>query len=144
MTTPNDPTRSHGPLDAVIAGYLLAVEAGGGPDRQEWLDRHPEHAQALRAFFADLDRMNRVASPLRLADGWSRPAPSMPMTRPCRRPSATSATTSCWVTIRTFKTGAGPRPSATSATTSCWRRSPGAGWGSSPRRARCRSTGWWR
>jgi serine/threonine protein kinase len=65
----NDLTRSHGSLDAVIAGYMLAVEAGGGPNRQELLDRHPEHAEALRAFFADLDRMDCVASPLRLADG---------------------------------------------------------------------------
>jgi serine/threonine-protein kinase len=69
VTAPNDPTRSHGPLDAVIAGYLLAVEAGGVPNRQELLDCHPERADALRAFFADLDRIGRVASPLRLAVG---------------------------------------------------------------------------
>src|SRR5262249_56595233 len=60
---------SHSSLDAVIAAYMLAVEAGEAPNRQELLDRHPEHADALRAFFADLDRMDRVASPLRLADG---------------------------------------------------------------------------
>src|SRR5262249_9020513 len=59
---------SHSSLDAVIAGYMLAVEAGEVPNRQELLDRHPEHAEALRAFFADLDRMDRVASPLRVAD----------------------------------------------------------------------------
>ncbi len=69
MTTPNDPTMSHDSLDAVIAGYLLAVEGGEVPNRQELLDRHPEHADALHAFFADLDRMDRVASPLRLAGG---------------------------------------------------------------------------
>jgi WD40 repeat protein len=69
MTTPNDPTRSHDSLDAVIAGYMLAVEAGEVPNRQDLLDRHAEHADALRAFFADLDRMDRVASPLRLAGG---------------------------------------------------------------------------
>ena len=69
MSTPNDPTISHDSLDAVIAAYMLAVEAGDVPNRQELLDRHPEHAEALRAFFADLDRMDRVASPLRLADG---------------------------------------------------------------------------
>ena len=69
MTTPNDPTMSHDSLDAVIAAYMLAVEAGEVPNRQELLDRHPEHADALRAFFADLDRMDRVASPLRMADG---------------------------------------------------------------------------
>ena len=69
MTTPNDPTMSHDSLDAVIAAYMLAVEAGDVPNRQELLDRHPEHADALRAFFADLDRMDRVASPLRMAGG---------------------------------------------------------------------------
>jgi WD40 repeat protein len=60
---------SHDSLDAVIAAYMLAVEAGEVPNRQELLDQHPEHADALRAFFADLDRMDRVASPLRIADG---------------------------------------------------------------------------
>jgi WD40 repeat protein len=60
---------SHDSLDGIIAAYMLAVEAGGVPNRQELLDCHPEHADALRAFFADLDRMDRVASPLRLAGG---------------------------------------------------------------------------
>src|SRR3954466_10893344 len=60
---------SHDSLDAVIAGYMLAVEAGDVPNRQQLLDQHPEHAEALRAFFADLDRMDRVASPLRMAGG---------------------------------------------------------------------------
>ena len=69
MTTPNDPTMSHDSLDAVIAGYMLAVEADDVPNRQELVDQHPEHADALRAFFADLDRMDRVASPLRVAGG---------------------------------------------------------------------------
>ena len=112
MTTPNDPTMSHDSLDAVIAAYVLAVEAGEVPNRQELLDRHPEHADALRAFFADLDRMDRVASPLRLADGLD----------------ATGAVEGTATPRR--------RPSATSATTSCWRRSPAAGWGSSTRRGR--------
>ncbi len=68
-TTPTDPTMSHGSLDAVIADYMLAVEGGEVPNRQELLDHHPEHSEALRAFFADLDRMDQVASPLRIADG---------------------------------------------------------------------------
>jgi eukaryotic-like serine/threonine-protein kinase len=69
VTTPNDPTMSHDSLDAVIAGYMLDVEAGDVPNRQELLDQHPEHADSLRAFFADLDRLDRVASPLRVAGG---------------------------------------------------------------------------
>jgi len=69
VSTPNDPTISHDSLDAVIAAYMLAAEAGDVPNCQELLDQHLEHAEALQAFFADLDRMDRVASPLRLADG---------------------------------------------------------------------------
>jgi eukaryotic-like serine/threonine-protein kinase len=68
MTTPHDPTVSHDSLDAVIAAYMLAVEAGEVPNRQALLDQHSEHADALGAFFVDLDRMDRVASPLRIAD----------------------------------------------------------------------------
>ncbi len=69
MSTPNDPTMSHDSLDAVIAAYMLAVEAGEVPVRQELLDRHPEYAEALREFFTDLDRIDRIASPLRVAKG---------------------------------------------------------------------------
>jgi hypothetical protein len=53
MTTPSDPTMSHGSLDAVIAGYMLAVESGDVPNRQELIDQYPGHTDALRAFFAD-------------------------------------------------------------------------------------------
>jgi serine/threonine protein kinase len=69
MTTPNDPTLSHSPLDTVIAGYMQAVEAGDVPNRQDLLARYPEHAEALNAFFADLDRMDLLASPLRVPGG---------------------------------------------------------------------------
>ncbi|WP_435011199.1 protein kinase domain-containing protein [Tundrisphaera lichenicola] len=67
MTTPNDPTPTIDPIDALIASYVQAIEAGEVPNRQEWLDRHPSQAAALQTFFNDFDRMDRVASPLRMA-----------------------------------------------------------------------------
>jgi WD40 repeat protein/serine/threonine protein kinase len=67
MTTPNDPTIPQDSLDSLIAAYLDAVDSGQSPDRQELLERHPQHADALRSFFADHDLMNRAAAPLRLA-----------------------------------------------------------------------------
>ncbi len=53
------------PVDAIIASYVQTVESGQVPNRQELLDLHPDLADALRAFFADFDRIHRVASPLR-------------------------------------------------------------------------------
>jgi WD40 repeat protein/tRNA A-37 threonylcarbamoyl transferase component Bud32 len=61
MTTADDP------LDAVIAEYLQQVEAGAVPNREALLERHPELAERLRAFFADYDRVDRQAGELHLS-----------------------------------------------------------------------------
>ena len=53
-------------VDALIAAYLEAVDAGRAPDRRELLARHPELAGELEAFFADHDRVDQLAQPLRL------------------------------------------------------------------------------
>jgi WD40 repeat protein len=52
-------------LDEVIAGYVRAVEAGQTPDQGELLARHPDLAAELAVYFADRDRMERWARPLR-------------------------------------------------------------------------------
>jgi tRNA A-37 threonylcarbamoyl transferase component Bud32 len=68
MADPNDPVTSAGdPLDTLIALYMQQVEAGQVPDREALLAAHPDLADRLRAFFADLDQLDRQAAELRLS-----------------------------------------------------------------------------
>jgi tetratricopeptide (TPR) repeat protein len=52
-------------LDSVIADYLEAVERGDPPDPGEWIERHPELATELEAFFAAEAQFDRLVSPFR-------------------------------------------------------------------------------
>ncbi len=63
MPTPNS---GNNPLDALIAEYLEAVDRGQQPDRQQFIDAHPEHATELKAFFADLDKLESTKLHARL------------------------------------------------------------------------------
>jgi serine/threonine-protein kinase len=56
-------------LHAVLHEYLQGVDAGQAPDRKELLARHPDLAGEPEAFFADQDRLDRVAGPMRQAAG---------------------------------------------------------------------------
>lgn len=47
-------------LDDIIAQYLTAVESGEHPERERLMANHPQFAEQLREFFADLDQMNRA------------------------------------------------------------------------------------
>ena len=65
VTTPDDDADRDQQLEAVIADYIRACESGLSPDRREILERHPEHADELRQFFGQRDRMNQMAEPIR-------------------------------------------------------------------------------
>ena len=89
----DDPTLSSAdPLDGVIASYVERVEAGDVPDRSALLAAHPALADRLRAFFADLDRMDGDAAGLRLPPTGLHTL----RRRPACRASPTSATSNSW------------------------------------------------
>jgi WD40 repeat protein len=64
-------------VQAVLLAFLQARDAGREPDREELLQAHPDLADDLRAFFADEDRLARLARSLRPQAG---PAPAGPET----------------------------------------------------------------
>ncbi len=63
----SEPSREQ-QLEAILHGYLQAVDAGQNPDREELLRRHPDLADELRAFFADQAKLDRMAQALKQAD----------------------------------------------------------------------------
>ncbi len=52
-------------LDEVLGAYLEALDAGRAPDRDEWLARHPDLADALGGFLDDLNAVTVWTDPLR-------------------------------------------------------------------------------
>jgi WD40 repeat protein/tRNA A-37 threonylcarbamoyl transferase component Bud32 len=59
------PVQDEDRLQQVLAEYLEAADAGQPPDRAAYMARHPEFAGALAAFFANQDRVDELAAPLR-------------------------------------------------------------------------------
>ena len=56
-------------VDAVIAAYLEAVDAGQTPDPDEFIVQHSDVADELASFFANCDQFERLAEPLQAAAG---------------------------------------------------------------------------
>lgn len=68
MDKPHDQTLSgDDPLDAILATYLEAAEAGAPPDRQAFIVAHAEYREGLEEFFASQDEFEQVAQPFRFA-----------------------------------------------------------------------------
>jgi WD40 repeat protein len=58
-------SRPENELEDVILSYLTAVDVGQAPARQEFLNRYPQFAVELAAFFADQDQTASNIAPLR-------------------------------------------------------------------------------
>ncbi len=61
----NDMAAREERLCEIIGAYYAASEDGHEPDRAGWLSRHPTFAADLAEFFAEQDRLHRLAEPLR-------------------------------------------------------------------------------
>ena len=61
----SEPSREN-QLEAILHGYLQAVDAGQNPDREELLRRHPDRVEELREFFANQAKIDRMALALNL------------------------------------------------------------------------------
>jgi WD40 repeat protein/tRNA A-37 threonylcarbamoyl transferase component Bud32 len=58
---------SQADLDEIIAAYLRVAQANAAPNKDELIARYPSFATELEEFFADQERFQRVAEPVRVA-----------------------------------------------------------------------------
>src|SRR5262245_15451573 len=76
-------------LHEVLLAYVEAAQAGAAPDRQTFLDAHPEFAADIVEFLASYDEVNRLAAPLREGEA---PRGGVEALRPAGRPRPAEAT----------------------------------------------------
>jgi hypothetical protein len=94
MTPEANPPSRDERVNAILADWLRAADAGQAPRRDELLARHPDLADELRSFFADHDAAAGLARPqvtpeLRLR-GVTLADPPSPQHGPGRVPSPPS------------------------------------------------------
>jgi serine/threonine protein kinase len=66
-------------IEAVLHEYLQALDAGKKPNPRDYLDRHPDLADDLAAFFADQAKLDQVARSMRaLAESATLPPSESP------------------------------------------------------------------
>jgi hypothetical protein len=58
-------------LDEVVTAYLKAVEAGQHPEPKDWLQRYPDLAAELSAFFAGQEKVVALAGAVTVPPGQS-------------------------------------------------------------------------
>src|SRR5690349_12749570 len=86
----------------VLAAYLEAVDAGWAPTRSEFLARYPAFAAELEAFFANQDRTEHLAQPLRAATGIDEPGRGPRLLSPATVAEGSNGRERRWVSGRTF------------------------------------------
>jgi tRNA A-37 threonylcarbamoyl transferase component Bud32 len=79
MTRASDNSAKDRELEAILHTYLQAVDAGQAPDRDALLQKHPQFASELAAFFANQDEVAQMAQ------GMAEPAVPAPRTTEAAR-----------------------------------------------------------
>jgi WD40 repeat protein len=91
MNDQSDDAAREQPVDAIIAAYLQALQAGQTPDREALLQAHADLEAELRSFFADQDRFQEMAAPLRAIAGPEASGAEAPTLPPDGAPAADAA-----------------------------------------------------